>query len=292
MREVTAARKKAIEDKVLKKTLATWTKIQELKYSFESGRASSTKELNNFKISTPVNNYTVVSINSLKEKQKDAAIRVIVVRQGILMETQLNSKSIRKLIFKDEKGDMTHELLFTSTIQQFQNQMRNNNSYLIFDPIVKQINQSFPNVNPKLELIFQVTTRIEVKPDISYALNFSFKQFADIKNNSWKDEYHDVIGIVKRVKHLVCFKTSKKPTAYRREIILINPMLDTITLTLWDDLAFNEGLLLEAMETEHPVIAFFNMKAQSYQGVNQLLSFSTTGMLRNPICAEAKDLNS
>ncbi|XP_073312565.1 replication protein A 70 kDa DNA-binding subunit B-like [Primulina huaijiensis] len=67
-------------------------------------------------------------------------------------------------------------------------------------------------------------------------------------------------------------------------------MLDTITLTLWDDLAFNEGLLLEAMETKHPVIAFFNMKTQSYQGVNQFQSLSTTGMLRNPFCIEAKDL--
>ncbi|XP_073281147.1 replication protein A 70 kDa DNA-binding subunit D-like [Primulina huaijiensis] len=67
-------------------------------------------------------------------------------------------------------------------------------------------------------------------------------------------------------------------------------MLDTITVTLWDDLAFNEDLLLEAMETKHPVIAFFNMKAQSYQGVNQLQSLSTTGMLRNPFCIEAKDL--
>lgn len=188
------------------------------------------------------------------------------------------------------KGDMIHGLLFTNTIQQFQDQLSNNKTYLIFDPIVKQINKSFPNVNPKLELIFQVTTRIEVQPDISYALNFNFKEFADIKNNSWKDEEHDVIGIVKRVKHLVCFKTSKKPIAYRREIILINSMLDTITLTLWDDLAFNEGHLLEATETEHPVIAFCNMKAQFYQGLNQLLSLSTTGMLRNPICTEAKEL--
>ncbi|XP_073281486.1 replication protein A 70 kDa DNA-binding subunit B-like [Primulina huaijiensis] len=206
------------------------------------------------------------------------------------METQLNSKSIRKLIFMDEKGDMIHELLFTSTIQQFQDQIRSNNTYIIFYPIVKRIDKSFPNVNPKLELIFQVTTRIEVQPDISYTLNFNFKQFADIKNNSWKDENHDVIRIVKRVKHLVCFKTSKKPIAFRKEIILINPMLDRITPTLWDDLVFNEGLLLEAMETKHPVIVFFNMKAQSYQGVNQLQSLSTTRMLRNPFCIEAKDL--
>ncbi|XP_073047496.1 replication protein A 70 kDa DNA-binding subunit B-like [Primulina eburnea] len=77
---------------------------------------------------------------------------------------------------------------------------------------------------------------------------------------------------------------------YRREIVLINPSLDTITITLWDDLAINERLFLQEIEMDKPVIAFCNLKRHIFEGKFQFKSTTTT-MFTNPSCIEKETIN-
>ncbi|XP_073153842.1 replication protein A 70 kDa DNA-binding subunit B-like [Henckelia pumila] len=189
---------------------------------------------------------------------------------------------------------MIHGIMFENIIQIFEDQMKVGKTYIIENPIVQPIQTKYPNVNKRIELRLHRGTIVnEAQPQlICDSLNFDFKEFAYIKANPATDHEHDVIGILIKVRQLIRYTKQDKITfGYRREIILMNSMLQTITINLWDDLALNEGQLLEENRTQNSIVAFCNLKMSIYNGFHKLQSTFTTEMLQNPKCSEAERIN-
>ncbi|XP_073034868.1 replication protein A 70 kDa DNA-binding subunit B-like [Primulina eburnea] len=233
------------------------------------------------------------SITSLQPNQKATTLVLKVLRQGSSLFSKANSKPIRKIIFLDEEGTMIYGIVFANAMQYFHEQLKFNRSYNIFNPDIREINKNFPNINPKIELVLQTNTTItETDNIISFSNNtFSFCEFGDIKKSSQDAHPLDVIGVIMKVKQSIQFRRDDNSTGCRREVILMNLLHDTVTINLWDDLAFNEGQWLEEMVNEKPIIAFSNMKIQPYQDTVQLKSTYTTTIFLNPPCTESSNLN-
>ncbi|XP_073028736.1 replication protein A 70 kDa DNA-binding subunit B-like [Primulina eburnea] len=177
-------------------------------------------------------NSVSVPINSLQAYQKNAIIKVMVLRQGNQTSTRQGSTTIRKMIFMDEEGTLIHGIIFSNIIQLFEDQMRINKTYIIEDPIVQPINKKYPNVNKNIELLLHRGTILrEAQQQLTYDnLNFDFKEFAYVNANPVTDNEHDVIGILKKVRQVNRFERKDKlGFGYRREVVLINTMLQTIT---------------------------------------------------------------
>ncbi|XP_073291089.1 replication protein A 70 kDa DNA-binding subunit B-like [Primulina huaijiensis] len=165
--------------------------------------------------------------------------------------------------------------------------MRINKTYIIEDPIVQPINKKYPNLNKNIELLVHRGTILrEAQQQLTYDnLNFDFKEFVYVNENPVTDNEHDVIGILMKVRQVTRFERKDKlGFGYRKEVILINTMLQTITINLWDDLALNEGQLLKENRIQNSIVAFCNLKMSIYHGFPQLQSTFTTGMLQNPKC--------
>ncbi|XP_075495493.1 uncharacterized protein LOC142532858 [Primulina tabacum] len=78
-------------------------------------------------------------------------------------------------------------------------------------------------------------------------------------------KHQDVIGILMKVRQVNRFERKDKLSfGYRREVILINTMLQTITINLWDDLALNEGQLLKENCIKNSIVSFCNLKMSTY----------------------------
>ena len=50
---------------------------------------------------------------------------------------------------------------------------------------------------------------------------------------------------------------------------------ETINITMWDDLAVNEGNVLESQAHEKLIVAITGLKKKIYQGIIQIISTKT-----------------
>lgn len=194
----------------------------------------------------------------------------------------------------DEEGTLIHGIMFSNIIQLFEDQMKINKSYIIEDPIVQPINKNYPNVNQRIELLLHRGSKIsEAQPQLTcHKLKFDFKEFGYLNQIQANDDEHDVIGVLRKVRQATRFQRKDKINfGYKRELILMNTMLQTITINLWDDLALNEGQILEENRIQNTIVVFSNLKMNTYHGCNQLQSTFTTGMIQNPKCSEAEKIN-
>ncbi|KAH7833848.1 hypothetical protein Vadar_010411 [Vaccinium darrowii] len=101
--------------------------------------------------------------------------------------------------------------------------------------------------------------------------------------------YPDVLGLVIDVEPLSeVTKIGGIGKTMKRRITLINSSYESILLTLWGDMATNEGDVIERMREERPIVALSKVKISTYAGVLSLSSISITTLQVDPSIPSAK----
>ncbi|KAH7835477.1 hypothetical protein Vadar_026477 [Vaccinium darrowii] len=210
----------------------------------------------------------IITINQLRPYDRNWTIKITILRRGIV-EPYSNSKgsgNMWKLILMDEQGTRIQAILFNDVIKQFEQTFLKENSYIIYDGLVKPVNAQYANVHKEFELILMNNTRVgNAKLEITLNnFSYEFTSFEDLQHAGHNDIV-DVLGMVVNVEQLSLIKkTGGVGTMIKRNVTLLNSRSEVIILTLWGDLAKNEGEVLEHMSTEKPAIAVSKAKVTTY----------------------------
>ncbi|XP_073129026.1 replication protein A 70 kDa DNA-binding subunit B-like [Henckelia pumila] len=224
-------------------------------------------------------------INNLQENQSDIVIEALVLRQGSETKAKKSMTTIRKVILMDKQGTMIYAFIFSNVIPQIKTLLQTNTTYFICNLLVRPINSTYVNVNPKFDLTIQagsVVTETQVMK-LTMPLAIEFKSHANKMPA-------DLIGFVKNVRNLHTFRRPLTGTiGYLREIVLMNEQYDVITVGFWDDMALNEAQLMKNRETQWQIVAICNLTMQT-QNVSQLKSTPTTYVILDPPCPTAAQM--
>ncbi|KAL7106062.1 hypothetical protein ACP275_07G087600 [Erythranthe tilingii] len=164
-------------------------------------------------------------------------------------------------------------VIFKDEIQQFNHIFENHKSYAISNGQVQQSNQDYFNAHPLMELVLKKYTTVK---EIGETINvdstivYNFMKFTDIDSTIHNRKAIDVCGIVIKVKDKKKTHTARGATKYVREITLMDNECHSAIVSLWEDMATNEGGELQEIAAENPVISLAQVTARKYQGELQL----------------------
>ncbi|KAL8031792.1 hypothetical protein ABFX02_13G051300 [Erythranthe guttata] len=193
----------------------------------------------------------------------------------------------------DEEGTRIGVVIFKDEIQQFNHIFENHKSYAISNGQVQQNNQDYFNAHPLMELVLKKYTTVK---EIGETINvdstivYNFMKFPDIDSTIHNRKAIDVCGIVIKVKDKKKTHTARGATKYVREITLMDNECHSVIVSLWEDMATNEGGELQEIAAENPVISLAQVTARKYQGELQLQTTMASIMQIYPTNDEVQHL--
>ncbi|KAL7106172.1 hypothetical protein ACP275_07G094900 [Erythranthe tilingii] len=174
----------------------------------------------------------------------------------------------------DEEGTRIGVVIFKDEIQQFNHIFENHKSYAISNGQVQQSNQDYFNAHPLMELVLKKYTTVK---EIGETINvdstivYNFMKFIDIDST-----IHNMKAI--------------GATKYVREITLMDNECHSVIVSLWEDMATNEGGELQEIAAENPVISLAQVTTRKYQGELQLQTTTASIMQIYPSNDEVQHL--
>ncbi|XP_016485940.1 replication protein A 70 kDa DNA-binding subunit B-like [Nicotiana tabacum] len=221
-----------------------------------------------------------VPINSLRVSDSSWVIRVLVFGSGIVKEfNNKTNQGTRKIVtLVDEEGTKIHATLFNGYIELWKNYLQQNKIYYIINGRINSANPNFQSVHNELEIGFKENTLVEESNShfstIGFSNNFiSFDEASKCTNGT----IFDIVGILVDIKPSMG-EGSKK----RREIVLINEMVDRKTVTLWNDFSEIDGQVLQKLIDEKPVVAACDVRKTSYRGNFSISTTYVSSIMINP----------
>ncbi|KAL0376669.1 UNVERIFIED_CONTAM: hypothetical protein Scaly_0784500 [Sesamum calycinum] len=149
----------------------------------------------------------------------------------------------------------------------------------------------FPNAHPEKELVLKrYTTVKDAFAPIGDNIKFNFVEFDEIDEKLQSTKELDIYGILVKVKESRTTTSSKGAQKQVREITIINKQYRPIVISLWEDLAKNEGLQLQEIAHQNPIIAIAKVTAKKYLGELQLQSTAASIIQIDPNCEEIQHI--
>ncbi|KAK2997127.1 hypothetical protein RJ639_026219 [Escallonia herrerae] len=160
----------------------------------------------------------------------------------------------------DEKGTKIQAIVFNDVADTLQQSLQKDKTYLISTGLIKPVNPQFDSAHNRFELTFSSSTQVkELETNIDIAqLRLQFVSFNDLKHCV---EDNGIIG-----------------------------MFDTVVITLWADLAKNEGNILSELADDKPIVVLSKAKVTRYGGLVSLSTRSTMTLHINPALPEVEAL--
>ncbi|KAA8519657.1 hypothetical protein F0562_013898 [Nyssa sinensis] len=202
---------------------------------------------------------SIISINSLQSNQKIWTIEAMVLRQGIIktFNNVQNNGKIWKMILADNMGTKIQAVMFNEAIRKFEGIFQHTKAYLISNGTVKKPNEKFANVHPSLELI---------------------------------NPYVHIFGFVSSIGQSYVIKKKNGGEMHKREITIMNKELDSLPLTLWGEMALNEGQMLQENSDKKQIIIVSSLNGTTYQGQFQLSTTNMSTIQFDPHCIQVQKL--
>ncbi|KAA8518195.1 hypothetical protein F0562_015669 [Nyssa sinensis] len=247
--------------------LSNWTQIQSLTMSTES----------------------IIPINSLQSNQKIWTIEAMVLRQEIIetFNNVQNNGKIWKMILADNMGTKIQAVMFNEAIRKFEGIFQHSKAYLISNGTVKKPNEKFANVHPSLELVLQQHTNVQETTSTFDAHIFAneFVKFKKIQKHIEINPY-----VSNSVGQSYVIKKKNGGETHKREITIMNKELDSLPITLWGDMALNEGQMLQENFDKKQIIVVSNLNGTTYQGQFQLSTTNMSTIQFDPHCEQVQKL--
>ncbi|KAL0304847.1 UNVERIFIED_CONTAM: hypothetical protein Sangu_3065100 [Sesamum angustifolium] len=201
------------------------------------------------------------------------------------------SSKLQKMIMADEEGTRIGVLIFNDDVNIFAGRFRLQKTYFISNGEVKKVNPMFPNAHPEKELVLKrYTTVKDAFAPIGDNIKFNFVEFDEIDEKLQSTKELDIYGILVKVKESRTTTSSKGAQKQVREITIINKQYRPIVISLWEDLAKNEGLQLQEIAHQNPIIAIAKVTAKKYLGELQLQSTAASIIQIDSTCEEIQHI--
>ncbi|KAK2999536.1 hypothetical protein RJ639_024072, partial [Escallonia herrerae] len=130
---------------------------------------------------------------------------------------------------------------------------------------------------------------LETNIDIAQ-LRLQFVSFKDLKHHIEQNDIIDVVGLLGDIDNLSLLKKPGGGGIMKRDMILTNTEYDTVVITLWSDLAKNEGNVLSEVAYDKPIVILSKAKVTRYGGIISLYTLSITTLHINPALPEVEAL--
>ncbi|KAK3009197.1 hypothetical protein RJ639_014378 [Escallonia herrerae] len=130
---------------------------------------------------------------------------------------------------------------------------------------------------------------LETNIDIAQ-LRLQFVSFKDLKHHVEHNDIIDVVGLLGDIDNLSLLKKPGGGAIMKRDMILTNTEYDTVVITLWSDLAKNEGNVLSELANDKPIVILSKAKVTRYGGIISLSTLSITTLHINPTLPEVEAL--
>ncbi|XP_022155232.1 replication protein A 70 kDa DNA-binding subunit E-like [Momordica charantia] len=229
-------------------------------------------------------------IDDLRPFQKGWTITVTIVRK-FYIQNVTNRKGeplrIMKFIVLDTKGVCIQVNLFNDLIEKFGDMLEKGKTYAINDGNIKPIDVRYMNVHSKIEISLSQNSKVkEIEGETFFLTKQDFCNFESVLDY----QSIDVIGGVVQIKPIIFRKTRDGNYSKKREVLLMDNKLNTIKLTLWDDLAENEGQYLEENGKTQTVILITNVRPNQFEGEVSISSSNISVVAINPLLNETETL--
>ncbi|KAH0777206.1 hypothetical protein KY290_008617 [Solanum tuberosum] len=203
-------------------------------------------------------------INNIPKNSVDSVMRVLVIRRGSIIpyKNSRHEGTFRTIILVDEEGTKIQATLFNKHIETWKDSLKPNKSYYIAKGRLDRVNPNYSSVHKEVELAFTDNTIIqETEHAVSthkFSDGFLSLEHADKLPNG---------AILVSVNPLIQNVNSK-----RREIVVTNQFMEHTTVNLWGDFAENDGLFLEKLQDDKPILALCDIRVSIFKGSDSVLS--------------------
>ncbi|XP_020243921.1 replication protein A 70 kDa DNA-binding subunit D-like [Asparagus officinalis] len=209
-----------------------------------------------------------IQIRQLKKIQREWTIHVVILRTiESSYENNKGSGKILKLILADSEGKKIQGIMFGETIEMYKHMLQKNHVLYISNGEVKPINPLYGNVHESIELT--LTKNISIK-ESNANLQFDkiLNNFISIKEAISNEDTRNinVLAMIANVKPMIKYVTRYNKADTRRDIIIVDKDEITLSVTLFGDLAGNEGSIIERNMHEPTIIALSDFKIALYKG--------------------------
>lgn len=194
------------------------------------------------------------------------------------MRTYTNAKGEGNLFnveFIDEDGTRIEATLWREVAQKYYENIEEGKVYYVSRAGLKPANKTYSSVQNDYQLTFSDRTEVEECKDASakqlenVKVKLNVTKIADLPRHLGRKTLLDVVGIVANVSPLGSVKRKKDQSELaRRDLTIFDSSSRSVSVTLWQTLASEEGEKLDKLQKECPVVALQGVRTNDYNGVS------------------------
>ncbi|KAI5066413.1 hypothetical protein GOP47_0019037 [Adiantum capillus-veneris] len=238
--------------------------------------------------------YPLVSLNPY---QGNWTIKVRVTDKGPMrsFKNARGDGNVFNVELTDEDGTQIRASMFKEAADKFFPKLELGKVYYISKGSLRVANKQYATVKNDYEMTLHSTSEVEEALDEQTKipeLCYNLVKIEDLGPCVNGKELVDVIGVVQSVTGIVSIRRKlNNEEVPKRDIVIADESKKTVTVSLWSDMASNEGEKLMNMVDESPIVLVKKLRVSDYQGVS--LSANSGSILQvNPDIPEAHKLRS
>ncbi|MCO5549118.1 hypothetical protein L7F22_002584 [Adiantum nelumboides] len=238
--------------------------------------------------------YPLVSLNPY---QGNWTIKVRVTNKGLMRSFQ-NARgegNVFDVELTDEDGTQIRATMFKDAADKFHSRLELGKVYYISKGSLRVANKQYATVKNDYEMTLHSSSEVEEASDEQMKipeLCYSLVKIDDLGPYVNGKELVDVIGVVQSVTGIVSIRRKlNNEEVPKRDVVIADESKKTVTVSLWSDMASNEGEKLMNMMDESPIVIIKRLRVSDYQGISLSANSSST-LLVNPDIPEAHKLKS
>jgi len=235
--------------------------------------------------------YPIVSLNPY---QGNWTIKVRVTSKGPLrsFKNARGAGNVFNVELTDEDGTQILATMFKEAADKFFDKLQLGKVYFISKGSLRVANKQFSNVNNDYEMTLNANSEVEEVPEDAASIQMPAMKYKFVKIDALGPyvngrELVDVLGIVQSVGSIVMIRRKNSNEEIpKRDITIADESQKTVVVSLWNNMAMNEGATLSNTVNDSPVLMVKSLRASDFQGVS--LSTTSNSMVAiNPDIPEA-----
>ncbi len=240
----------------------------------------------------------VQSIESLNPYLPSWTIRARITRKSDLRSLPNREDDIKlfNLELIDEDGTSIEATLWRDVAVKLYDTFEEGKVYYISKGGLKPANKRYSSVKNDYELTITDRTVVEECKDASaeqvknVQAKLDFTKIGDLPSKLGSKAALDVLAVVYQVSPIGSVKRkADNSELVKRNLMLVDTSGKSVEMTLWGNLATEEGDKLEKLQSDFPIVAFGGVRSSDYNGVS-LSSGQRTRMMIDPDVPEKSAL--
>ena len=187
----------------------------------------------------------------------------------------------------DTKGTQIRANLWNNVAEKFYETLIVGTVYYISNGMLKPANKKYSSINNQYEMTLNERSEIEavdldsVATKLDFKVSYDFVKIKDLASFVGRQRMLDVVGVATNVGQLGSVKRkSDGSELMRRDITIVDESALTVTVTLWDKLAEEQGQTLESSVSPQ-IVVLRGVRVTDFNGVS-VSTVSRTELIIEP----------